>query len=150
LQEEVVAIESILGITPSLSTTPNSGGTFNATTTSFATVSARIANIETGIVADTHTQYVKKDTLTTKGDLYAATAASTIARIGVGTDGQVLTAASGQASGLSWATPVSSYVSQTNGTVTTASTSSAVVRNIHVSTSTPTGGSDGDVWLKYT
>lgn len=150
LQEEVVAIESILGVTPSLSTTPNSGGTFNATTTSFATVSARIANIETGIVADTHTQYVKKDTLTTKGDLYAATAASTIARIGVGTDGQVLTAASGQASGLSWATPVSSYVSQTNGTVTTASTSSAVVRNIHVSTSTPTGGSDGDVWLKYT
>jgi hypothetical protein len=98
LQEEVVAIESILGITPSLSTTPNAGGTFTATTTSFATVSARLANIETGIVADVHTQYVNK----------------------------------------------------TNGTVTTASTASAVVRNIHVSTSTPTGGSDGDVWLKYT
>ena len=97
LQEEVVAIESILGITPSLSTTPNAGGSFTATTTSFATVSARLANIETGIVADVHTQYVNK----------------------------------------------------TNGTVTTASTASAVVRNIHVSTSTPTGGSDGDVWLKY-
>jgi hypothetical protein len=149
LQEEVVAIESILGVTPSLSTTPSASGTFNATSTTFATVSARLANIETGIVADTHTQYVKRDTLTTKGDLYVATAASTIARIGVGTDGQVLTAASGQASGLSWATPVSSYVSQTNGAVTTASTSSAVVRNIHVSTSNPSGGIDGDVWLKY-
>lgn len=41
------------------------------------------------------------------------------------------------------------FVSQTNGTVTTASTSSTVVRNITVSTSDPTGGSDGDVWLKY-
>ena len=98
LQEEVVAIESILGVTPSLSTTPNSGGTFTATATTFTSVSARLANIETGIVADVHTQYVNK----------------------------------------------------TNGVVTTASTSSAVVRNIHVSTSTPTGGSDGDVWLKYT
>ena len=98
LQDEVVAIESILGVTPSLSTTPNAGGTFNATANTFTSVSARLANIETGIVADVHTQYVNK----------------------------------------------------TNGAVTTASTSSAVVRNIHVSTSTPTGGSDGDVWLKYT
>lgn len=97
LQEEVVAIESILGVTPSLSTSPSPSGTFNATATTFATVSARLANIETGIVADTHTQYVNK----------------------------------------------------TNGTVTTASTSSGVVRNIYVSTSAPTGGSDGDVWLKY-
>jgi hypothetical protein len=41
-------------------------------------------------------------------------------------------------------------VSQTNGTVTTASTSSTVVRNITLSTSDPSGGIDGDVWLKYT
>jgi hypothetical protein len=98
LQDEVVAIESILGVTPSLSTTPSAGGTFTPTATTFTSVSARLANIETGIVADVHTQYVNK----------------------------------------------------TNGVVTTASVSSAVVRNIHVSTSTPTGGSDGDVWLKYT
>jgi hypothetical protein len=37
-----------------------------------------------------------------------------------------------------------------NGTVTTASTSLTVVRNITLSTSDPSGGSDGDVWLKYT
>ena len=43
--------------------------------------------------------------LTTKGDIYAATAASTPARLGVGTNGQVLTAASGQSTGLQWATP---------------------------------------------
>lgn len=41
-------------------------------------------------------------------------------------------------------------VSETNGAVTTASTSSNVVRNITLSTATPTGGSDGDVWLVYT
>lgn len=46
-------------------------------------------------------------------------------------------------------TKLSGVVSQTNGTVTTASTSSSVVRNITVSTSTPTGGNDGDVWLVY-
>jgi hypothetical protein len=40
-------------------------------------------------------------------------------------------------------------VSQTNGTVTTASTSSTVVRNITVSTSAPSGGIDGNVWLRY-
>lgn len=42
--------------------------------------------------------------LTTKGDIYAATAASTPARLGVGTNGQVLTAASTTATGLQWAT----------------------------------------------
>ena len=97
LQEEVVAIETILGVTPSLSTTPSSGGTFTATATTFGSVSARLANIETGIVADTHTQYLKK----------------------------------------------------VDSSVTTASTSSGVVRNIFASTSNPTGGIDGDVWLKY-
>ena len=37
-----------------------------------------------------------------------------------------------------------------NGTVTTASTSLTVVRNITLSTADPSGGADGDVWLKYT
>ena len=41
-------------------------------------------------------------------------------------------------------------VSRTNGTVSTASTSSTVVRNITLSTADPSGGADGDVWLKYT
>lgn len=97
VQEEVVAIQTTLGVLPATSTTPSASGTFTATSTAYSTLNQRLANIETGIVADTHTQYVKK----------------------------------------------------VNGEVTTASTSSAVVRNIHVSTSNPTGGIDGDVWLKY-
>ena len=40
-----------------------------------------------------------------KGDIIAASADNTPARLAVGTNGQVLTAASGEATGLQWATP---------------------------------------------
>ena len=46
-----------------------------------------------------------KATLTTKGDIYAATAASTPARLAVGANDTVLTADSTAATGLKWATP---------------------------------------------
>ena len=97
LQEEVVAIETTLGLSPATSTSPSPSGTFVSTSTAFTNVSARLANIEIGIVGDTHTQYVKK----------------------------------------------------TDGTVSSASTSAGVVRNIYTSTSSPSGGNDGDVWFKY-
>jgi len=42
-----------------------------------------------------------------KGDLVAGTGADAFARLGVGANGTVLTAASGQATGLEWATPSS-------------------------------------------
>jgi hypothetical protein len=43
--------------------------------------------------------------LNAKGDLIAATAADTPAALTVGANGTVLTAASGEATGLQWATP---------------------------------------------
>jgi hypothetical protein len=49
--------------------------------------------------ADAATQ---KATLTTKGDIYAATGTSTPARLAVGTNGQVLTADSSASTGLAW------------------------------------------------
>lgn len=50
---------------------------------------------------------LQKSTATTKGDLLVATAAGALARLGVGTDAQVLTADSTQAAGVKWAAAAS-------------------------------------------
>jgi len=69
---------------------------------------------------------VAKSTFTTKGDLVAATAASTISRLGVGTNGQVLTADSTQSTGLNWTTPSSgALVLITSGSLSGSSTAFA-------------------------
>jgi hypothetical protein len=60
LQEEVIAIESSLGINPALSTTPNASSGFTATSTQYSTLAQRLANIENGVIGDSHTQYIKK------------------------------------------------------------------------------------------
>lgn len=52
--------------------------------------------------ADPHTGYVQKDTATTKGDLFVATAAGVISRRSVGADTSVLQAASGESTGMRW------------------------------------------------
>jgi hypothetical protein len=48
-------------------------------------------------------EVVAKSTATTKGDLFAATGSAAVARLGVGTDGQVLTADAAETTGLKWA-----------------------------------------------
>lgn len=57
-----------------------------------------VTNLTTDLAAKT-----AKATLTTKGDIYAASAASTPARVGVGADGEVLTADAASAAGVKWA-----------------------------------------------
>ncbi len=57
-----------------------------------------------------------KATLTTKGDIYGATGASTPARLGVGTNDFVLTADSGESTGLKWATAGTSFWTDVPGT----------------------------------
>jgi hypothetical protein len=47
--------------------------------------------------------YITRATATTKGDLLIATGASTITRLPIGVNGQVLTADSASASGVRWA-----------------------------------------------
>jgi len=72
---------------------------------------------------------VQPSTLTTKGDTFVATAASTVTRLGVGTNGQVLTADSTDAKGIKWATPATGSVTSitagtglSGGTITTTGT----------------------------
>jgi hypothetical protein len=48
---------------------------------------------------------VQKDIVDAKGDIIAATAADAVSRLAVGTDTYVLTADSGEATGLTWAAP---------------------------------------------
>lgn len=58
----------------------------------------------TNLGLDEHTQYVLRSILTTKGDLFTRDA-SAISRLGVGTNGDVLTVDSVQALGVKWAAP---------------------------------------------
>ena len=54
--------------------------------------------------------------LDAKGDIIAATAADTASRLAVGADGTVLTAASGQSTGLQWATPTTAPIATISDT----------------------------------
>jgi hypothetical protein len=143
VQDEIVAIQATVGTQPNLSTSPSPTGIFTSTATSFSTVSARLANIETGIVADTHSQYIRKN-----GDT-----ANVIQPVVASTKGLVVRGAASQSANLQeWQTSggaVVTSITAGGSIVTTAPTDSAYVRNIYVSTSSPTGGNDGDVWLKY-
>jgi hypothetical protein len=51
---------------------------------------------------------IAKSLVDAKGDIIAATADNTVARVAVGTDGQILTADTASAAGVKWATPSSS------------------------------------------
>lgn len=70
------------------------------------TATATELNYVDGVTSNIQTQLDAKQarsTLTTKGDIYVATASATVARQGVGTDGYVLTADSTQTNGIKWA-----------------------------------------------
>ena len=60
LQDEVVAIQTNLGTNIATSTSPSVSGTFNTSSQNYGTLNARLANIETGVVADSHNQYIHK------------------------------------------------------------------------------------------
>lgn len=65
-------------------------------------------------------------TITTKGDLIPGTGSGTFARLGVGSNGQVLTADSTAATGLAWATPASGGGMTLLSTTTLSGTSTTI------------------------
>lgn len=112
LQEEVVAIETVLGINPALSTAPLDGTGFVRTSTQYSTVVARLANIENGIVGDSHAQYVKKS-----GN-------QTIANTTAGNVGLIVKGATAQSANLqTWTTSANTVVASVSvaGVVTASS-----------------------------
>jgi hypothetical protein len=56
---------------------------------------------------------IPESTVTTKGDILAATASATVTRVGAGTNGYILTADSTEAAGIKWAAAASQLPSQT-------------------------------------
>jgi hypothetical protein len=85
---------------------PAAGSTPDATTTSKGVVqlAGDLGGTAAAPIVPGLTGKVDKSTLSTKGDIYAATAASTPGRLGAGSNGQVLTADSSQSTGLKWTT----------------------------------------------
>jgi hypothetical protein len=96
-------------------------------------------------VAQDDSNAIQNAIVDAKGDLIGATAADTPARLAVGTNGQVLTADSAQATGLKWATPagggkVLQVVQGTYATSTTISSASFTDTGLSLSI-TPTSAS---------
>jgi len=93
-----VTVGILSGTTSNLGAVQLSDSTSSTSTTLAATANAvkTTYDLANGAVA--------KSIVDAKGDLIAATAADTVSRLAVGTNGQVLTADSAEATGLKWAT----------------------------------------------
>jgi len=190
IQEEITAIEASVGVSPNVS--GGYVGAFDDTTVTFATLSARIANIEKGIKGDVHNQYLKFTggtiqpansgtvPLTLQGftsqaaDLLRFTTSAGSVLTKIDKDGKVIVnnqelkpilmgstqpdaAALGLPTGTIWvdsdSTPAvlaaDTTLQITGGTLTGDQALTSRLRNITVSTSDPTGGNNGDIWIKY-
>jgi hypothetical protein len=129
-------------------------GTGNATVGRIGIGGAGTALVSNGSTATwatpTDTSKLSLSTVTTAGDLIIGSGNGTVTRLASGTAGFGLIS-NGAGVAPSWQALPSAYVSQTNGTVTTASISSGVVRNMHVKTVAPAGsdGVVGDIWIVY-
>jgi len=119
-------------LTASRAVVTNGSGVLSSATTT----STEIGYLN-GVTSAVQTQLDAKQarsTLTTKGDMYVATASATVARQPVGTFGQVLTADSSQTNGIKWADPVQGVKSY-------------IISNPSIEDGTTTGFSLGNVTL---
>ena len=111
--EEIVAVTDISGDT--LTIVRAQAGSTNISHTAGASVkhvfTGDDATFFTAGVA-TANAAIPKSTVTTKGDIIAATASATVTRVAAGTNGYILTADSTEAAGIKWAAAASQIPSQ--------------------------------------
>jgi hypothetical protein len=139
----VVQLAGDLGGTATAPTVPGLAG-------KAASVHTHVESDVASLVADLSSK-TDKATLTTKGDIYAASGASTPARVAVGANGTVLVADSAQGSGVRWAIPYAIPPFSVPGTVAVAAGAAKIyndsgrtlaVQSIRASVGTaPTGAS---------
>jgi hypothetical protein len=123
-----------------MATTTNYGWTTPDDTALVKDGAAAIRTLGSSIDSTLKTQIdaqIPDSLLTTKGDIIAATGASTPTRLGVGTNGQALVANSATATGLEWASPSSggmTLLSTTtlSGATTTISSINQTYRNLAI------------------
>ena len=131
VNEEIVYVTQVSGDT--LTVSRGQAGTGSAGVSGIAhTAGAAVKHVLTSSDLIYFNTAIQPDTLTAKGDIYAASASATVGRVGVGTNGQVLTADSTQTRGLAWTTPsttprIGQVVSATSTTSTTTSSAGSFV-----------------------
>lgn len=126
-------------------TTSNLGAVQLSTSTSSTSTSLAATASAVKSAYDLADAAIAKSIVDAKGDIIAATAADTVSRLAVGTNGQVLVADSTAATGLKWAAAPSGKILQVIQTVksdtfTTSSTSLVDITGLSV-TITPTSAS---------
>jgi len=128
VNEEIVYVTQVSGDT--LTIVRGQAGTGTAGVSGIAhTAGATVKHVLTSSDLIYFNTAIQPDTLTAKGDIYAASASATVGRVAVGTNGQVLTADSSQTRGLAWttvsSTPRIGQVVTATTTNTTAATGGA-------------------------
>lgn len=125
INEEIVYVTAVSGDTLTISR--GQAGTGTAGVSGIAhNAGASVKHVLTSSDLIYFNTAVQPDTLTAKGDIYAASASATVGRVAVGTNGQVLTADSTQTRGLAWTTvsttpKIGQVVSATTTNTTSAS-----------------------------
>jgi hypothetical protein len=130
-------------------TSAAASATAAATSATSAAASATAAASSAVAAAAAVTSAIQLSTIDAKGDLIVGTANDAVGRLGVGTNGQILTADSAETTGLKWTAAPSGYTAPTIGTTTitsgaTVSTLTSVALDSASLTGTVTaGGSAG-------